>query len=174
MQWGKIFISEQKPVCLYSVRCNSMLKYYLCHKCISVIDYLICLFVYSNLHLKVFILMVSLVSQCSEWSVCLHSNVWIVPQTYIVALFCLDVAFADRLFFAGAREGHLPSLLAMIHVKRCTPIPALLFTVSTALFNLAVTVNVCTLPWTAGHHVIGWVFSWQSVSKISHDLADIF
>uniref|UniRef100_A0A0D9RU68 Solute carrier family 7 member 8 n=1 Tax=Chlorocebus sabaeus TaxID=60711 RepID=A0A0D9RU68_CHLSB len=49
-----------------------------------------------------------------------------------------------RLFFAGAREGHLPSVLAMIHVKRCTPIPALLFTCISTLLML-VTSDMYTL-----------------------------
>ncbi|XP_060001546.1 large neutral amino acids transporter small subunit 2 isoform X4 [Lagenorhynchus albirostris] len=48
------------------------------------------------------------------------------------------------LFFAGAREGHLPSVLAMIHVKRCTPIPALLFTCISTLLML-VTSDMYTL-----------------------------
>ncbi|KAL4642177.1 asc-type amino acid transporter 1 [Arapaima gigas] len=55
---------------------------------------------------------------------------------------------SSRLCFSGAREGHLPSLLAMIHLKHCTPIPALM---------LCCTATVVILCIGETHNLINYV-----------------
>ncbi|EDO41545.1 predicted protein [Nematostella vectensis] len=72
-------------------------------------------------------------------------NMYLGPVKWIVPLFVAASTFGavngmvltnGRLLYVAARDNLMPSLLAMIHVKRFTPLPSLLFTTLVSVIML--------------------------------------
>ncbi|XP_072036915.1 Y+L amino acid transporter 2-like [Amphiura filiformis] len=61
---------------------------------------------------------------------------WIVPTAVVLSTFGSingKLLTISRLFYVGAREGHLPDVLSMLNIQRSTPLPSLVATVSVSI-----------------------------------------
>lgn len=63
----------------------------------------------------------------------------------------------SRLFYAGACEGQMPDILAMIQIKRCIPAPSVLAISILSIFYIVLT----DVDGLIGYLSFStWVFSW--------------
>lgn len=73
---------------------------------------------------------------------------WLMPLFVACSTFgSLNGAIfaSSRLFFVGARNGHLPAAISLINIHCLTPIPSLLFLVRICLFYLYICCMFCFL-----------------------------
>ncbi|ESO98442.1 hypothetical protein LOTGIDRAFT_159249 [Lottia gigantea] len=91
---------------------------------------------------------------------------WIMPV--FVVLSCLGAAngilFASgRLSLVAARDGHLANVLSFIHIKKCTPLPSLIFTTVIGFLML--------LPGNLGELIgffgfVAWIFYGMTAASL--------
>ena len=82
----------------------------------------------------------------------LGSFSWIMPLSVALSTFGGlngGIFASSRLFFVGARSGHLPRSLAMINLKYFTPIPSLVFLGILSLLYLTTTQIYVLINYTA-------------------------
>ncbi|XP_046297671.1 b(0,+)-type amino acid transporter 1-like [Marmota monax] len=83
----------------------------------------------------------------------LGSWAWMVPLAVALSTFgsVNGIFFSgSRVCYVAAREGHMPGFLSMVHVRRLTPAPALMFTMAVALVlvipgNFSIIVNLMSI-----------------------------
>ncbi|XP_078484104.1 b(0,+)-type amino acid transporter 1-like isoform X2 [Ciona intestinalis] len=66
----------------------------------------------------------------------LGSMAWIIPLGVAISTFGSINGYiitGPRIIYTAARNGHMPEVLAMVHTKRLTPVPAVLFNTAIAL-----------------------------------------
>ncbi|XP_010616333.1 b(0,+)-type amino acid transporter 1 [Fukomys damarensis] len=66
----------------------------------------------------------------------LGSWAWLIPVAVALSMLgSANVVFfsGSRVCYAAARQGHMPRLMSMVHVRHLTPAPALMFTAAVAL-----------------------------------------